>query len=87
MKLLMKVLTLLLFFFCFFLSSSETKSDDSDILIYGMAHRNRAIHGDIVVVELLPQSEWRGRSLNLKDDNDGKNAHIYKDTPKLFTHS
>lgn len=52
-------------------SSSEKKTDESDILIYGMAHRNRAIHGDIVVVELLPESEWRGRSLNLKEDNDG----------------
>lgn len=51
--------------------SSETKHDESDILIHGMAHRNRAIHGDIVVVELLPQSEWRGQSLNLKDNNDG----------------
>lgn len=57
-----------------FLSSSETKHDDSDILIHGMAHRNRAIHGDIVVVELLPQSEWRGQSLNLKDNNDGKDS-------------
>ena len=25
-------------------------------------HRNRAIHGDIVVVRLLPRSEWKSRS-------------------------
>ncbi|GAB1611006.1 DIS3-like exonuclease 1 [Argonauta hians] len=50
-------------------SCSDIKSDSSDILIYGMAHRNRAIHGDLVVVELLPKSEWRGRSLSLNENN------------------
>eukprot|EP00004_Rigifila_ramosa_P023073 TRINITY_DN6420_c0_g1_i10.p1 TRINITY_DN6420_c0_g1~~TRINITY_DN6420_c0_g1_i10.p1 ORF type:complete len:986 (+),score=289.67 TRINITY_DN6420_c0_g1_i10:225-2960(+) len=35
---------------------------DSDILIHGRLHLNRAIHGDVVVVEILPRSEWRGYS-------------------------
>ncbi|KAM8972773.1 DIS3-like exonuclease 1 [Pelodytes ibericus] len=34
----------------------------SDILIHGTKSRNRAIHGDVVVVELLPKSEWKGRT-------------------------
>ena len=37
-------------------------SESSDILIHGMNHRNRAVHGDIVVVTLLPRLQWRGRS-------------------------
>ncbi|XP_030915567.1 DIS3-like exonuclease 1 isoform X2 [Geospiza fortis] len=37
----------------------------SDILIYGTKARNRAIHGDVVVVELLPMHEWKGRTVAL----------------------
>jgi len=36
-------------------------------------HRNRAIHGDNVVVRLLPRSEWKSRSNTLPHsptDND-----------------
>lgn len=33
----------------------------SDILIHGTKARNRAIHGDVVAVELLLQHEWKGR--------------------------
>ena len=32
------------------------------VLISGMANMNRAIHNDIVVVEILPQDEWRAPS-------------------------
>lgn len=31
------------------------------MLVCGSKHRNRATHGDMVVVELLPKSEWRGK--------------------------
>lgn len=34
----------------------------SDILISGMVARNRAVHGDLVVVEMLPKSQWQSRS-------------------------
>lgn len=45
----------------------------SDILIHGMKARNRSIHGDMVVVELLPKSEWKGRTVALCDnDSDDK---------------
>uniref|UniRef100_A0A4W3K1D2 DIS3-like exonuclease 1 n=1 Tax=Callorhinchus milii TaxID=7868 RepID=A0A4W3K1D2_CALMI len=33
----------------------------SDLLVYGTKARNRAAHGDVVAVELLPRSEWTGR--------------------------
>lgn len=42
----------------------------SDVLIHGMKARNRSIHGDVVVVELLPKSEWKGRTTAL-GENDG----------------
>lgn len=31
---------------------------DEDILISGIEHLNRALNGDVVVVELLPKEEW-----------------------------
>ncbi|XP_072255223.1 DIS3-like exonuclease 1 [Pyxicephalus adspersus] len=34
----------------------------SDVLIHGTKSRNRAIHGDVVAVEILPKSEWKGRT-------------------------
>ncbi|MEQ2157513.1 hypothetical protein GOODEAATRI_002555, partial [Goodea atripinnis] len=33
----------------------------SGVLVFGSKSRNRAVHGDMVVVELLPKSEWRGK--------------------------
>ena len=36
-------------------------SSSSDILIPGMILRNRAVHGDIVAVELLSKSEWKSK--------------------------
>ncbi|XP_049633626.1 DIS3-like exonuclease 1 isoform X2 [Suncus etruscus] len=36
-----------------------------------MKARNRSIHGDVVVVELLPQNEWKGRTSALCE-NDGE---------------
>uniref|UniRef100_A0A8C0TV36 DIS3-like exonuclease 1 n=2 Tax=Canis lupus familiaris TaxID=9615 RepID=A0A8C0TV36_CANLF len=45
----------------------------SDILIHGMKARNRSIHGDVVVVELLPKNEWKGRTAALcENDSDDK---------------
>ncbi|CAJ0572563.1 unnamed protein product, partial [Mesorhabditis spiculigera] len=33
-------------------------SDYNDILIYGMPDRNRALHGDLVLIQLFPRSDW-----------------------------
>ncbi|CAN9506602.1 unnamed protein product [Ophioblennius macclurei] len=47
---------------------SEEKADlSSGVLVFGGRHRNRAVHGDTVVVELLPRSEWRGRGTTLTE--------------------
>lgn len=55
-----------------FRSSTPDDDDDRDILIHGMPARNRAIHGDLVVVEVLPRSEWRGRSSVIKENQEGQ---------------
>ncbi|XP_072321345.1 DIS3-like exonuclease 1 [Eucyclogobius newberryi] len=44
---------------------SKSTDPSRDILVFGSKNRNRAVHGDSVVVELLPQSEWRGRATAL----------------------
>jgi len=47
-----------------------TSSDHGVVLISGMADRNRAVHGDVVVVELLPEAGWKAplRMLRLKNE-------------------
>lgn len=40
---------------------------NSDVLVSGVKHRNRAVHGDMVVVELLPRNEWNGRTMALTE--------------------
>lgn len=37
------------------------------MLVCGIKNRNRATHGDTVVVELLPRSEWQGRVTGLAE--------------------
>ncbi|XP_008578163.1 PREDICTED: DIS3-like exonuclease 1 [Galeopterus variegatus] len=57
------------------LQGTSTKDSGlvSDILIHGMKARNRSIHGDVVVVELLPENEWKGRTVALcENDSDDK---------------
>lgn len=46
-------------------SASKNAELNSDVLINGMKNRNRALQGDVVAVELLPRSEWKGRSTAL----------------------
>ncbi|KAM4831275.1 DIS3-like exonuclease 1 isoform X6 [Ictidomys tridecemlineatus] len=54
-------------------ASSKDSGLISDILIHGMKARNRSIHGDVVVVELLPKNEWKGRIAALcENDSDDK---------------
>lgn len=36
-------------------------------MVCGAKHRNRAMQDDVVVVELLPKSEWRGRVTSLAE--------------------
>ncbi len=40
----------------------SSESVGSDILISGMVDMNRAMDGDVVAVEVLPEDQWRGAS-------------------------
>lgn len=31
------------------------------VLVFGSKSRNRAVHGDLVALELLPRAKWRGK--------------------------
>lgn len=39
-----------------------------DIFIWGMIDRNRAIHGDEVVVEMYPETQWKSRCMSLNEN-------------------
>lgn len=41
-----------------------------------MPARNRAVHGDLVVVEVLPRSQWRGRSSVIKESQEGQGRFL-----------
>ncbi|KAE8297743.1 DIS3-like exonuclease 1 [Larimichthys crocea] len=41
--------------------SNKSTDLSRGVLVDGGKNRNRAVHGDVVVVELLPKSEWRGK--------------------------
>ncbi|KAK9542198.1 hypothetical protein VZT92_000081 [Zoarces viviparus] len=47
---------------------SNKNSDLScGVLVCSAKNRNRAVHGDVVAVELLPKSEWRGKDTALTE--------------------
>uniref|UniRef100_W5N8W8 DIS3-like exonuclease 1 n=1 Tax=Lepisosteus oculatus TaxID=7918 RepID=W5N8W8_LEPOC len=48
-------------------SSNKNAELNSDVLVFGGKLRNRAVHGDVVAVELLSRAEWRGRTMALSD--------------------
>ncbi|KAJ7994576.1 hypothetical protein DPEC_G00250900, partial [Dallia pectoralis] len=48
-------------------SSNKNSELNSDVLVCGGKNRNRAVHGDLVAVELLPKGEWRGRTTALTE--------------------
>ncbi|BET02349.1 RNB [Nesidiocoris tenuis] len=51
---------------------ATVKLDDRDVLLQGKASLNRAIDGDTVVIEILPESEWKAPSnlVVLSEDAD-----------------
>ncbi|XP_061743440.1 DIS3-like exonuclease 1 [Nerophis ophidion] len=58
--------------------SDKNTELSSEVLVYGNKNRNRAVHGDIVVVELFPKTEWRGKASVLTegpgDDKNGEDS-------------
>ncbi|KAJ8370006.1 hypothetical protein SKAU_G00100340 [Synaphobranchus kaupii] len=48
-------------------STNKCTELNSDVLVCGSKLRNRAVHGDVVAVELLPKGDWRGRNTALTE--------------------
>ncbi|XP_058486283.1 DIS3-like exonuclease 1 [Solea solea] len=47
--------------------SNKSSDIGCRVLVHGDKSRNRAVHGDVVVMELLPKSEWRGKVTTLSE--------------------
>ena len=57
--------------------SGKDPLGEKDALLVGMVARNRAVHGDSVVIELLPRKQWQGRSKALKENQqEGKLTEV-----------
>ena len=57
--------------------SVHVPSFDKSLIILGRENSNRAIQGDVVVVEILPQSQWKAPSTKIIDEdsiNKNENA-------------
>lgn len=60
--------------------SVTVPSFDRPLLILGRESINRAMHGDVVVVEVLPESEWKTPSTKIvEEDNITKNDNAEDD--------
>lgn len=52
-----------------FVASTKVFSKESgDIFIWGMIDRNRAVHGDEVVVEIYPKNQWKSKCMSLNEN-------------------
>lgn len=47
--------------------SVNAPSFPKPVLIIGREHMNRSVHGDVVVVEMLPESEWKSSTEEVID--------------------
>lgn len=58
--------------FLYFSTKTKDSVFSNDILISGSAARNHTVHGDRVVVEVLPRSQWISRSSSLTQSSQGR---------------
>ncbi|KAM3926404.1 DIS3-like exonuclease 1 [Leptodactylus fuscus] len=56
----------------------------SDVLIHGTKARNRAIHGDVVAVEILPKCDWKGR-IGALCENDADERAVDTQSEAMMT--
>lgn len=60
-----------------------SESVGSEILIHGRQDMNRAFDGDVVAVELLPQSSWLGSEAGKIADRDGNRLCLHLVVPSV----
>ena len=46
------------------------------VLLLGREHMNRSVHGDVVAVEVFPESEWKAPADEVVDQ-DGKSLVLH----------
>lgn len=49
--------------------SVNVPSYPKPVLITGREHINRSVHGDLVVIEMLPESEWKSSADEVLDQD------------------
>lgn len=49
----------------------DGKESRGEVLVWGADHRNRAVHGDLVALELLPRAQWRAKSQAIAGEGAG----------------
>jgi len=49
---------------------SNPSPEGRPYLIIGRESINRAVHGDVVAIEILPESEWRGTTDTIIEERD-----------------
>lgn len=65
--------------------SVHTSSFDHPLLVLGRENINRAVHGDLVVAEILPKAEWKRPSNKIvEDDTIGRNNSIHIEEPGII---
>ena len=62
---------------------TEFKGEMTSIMISGRKNFNRAIHGDVVALEILPKSEWVSESRISKIENDDEDSKVQLDESQL----
>lgn len=53
-----------------FLEATVSNPRGKPYLIVGRENINRAVHGDVVAIEVLPEDEWRGTSDTIVEEGD-----------------
>ena len=53
-----------------FLEATVSNPQGKPFLIVGRENINRAVHGDVVAIEILPEEEWRGTSDTIVEEGD-----------------
>ena len=53
-----------------FLEATVSNPQGKPFLVVGRENINRAVHGDVVAIEVLPEEEWRGTSDTIVEEGD-----------------
>jgi exosome complex exonuclease DIS3/RRP44 len=67
---------------------SNPSPEGRPFLIVGRENINRAVHGDVVAIQILPESEWRGTTETIIEEGDVtrvENADVDEESQEIET--